>query len=297
MVKSLSYKIKREFIRLKTKIKYRKNKNLQRKIYDRIRDALIQKIIDLKIKKEKFCVSYSVFDGYELLRKSIESIRESADYINVVYQKVSWYGTPADEKLLPALNELKQSGLIDELIEFSPDFKRRAGENERIKRNLGLKYVKKAGGTYFMTMDTDEFFIREEVEAAKRKLIENEITHSYCPIVVYGLKPTERLLSPCSLSVQFFSKIKRKSYLGKNNRAIALVDPTRCLSDFSNAKYYYFPGCEMHHMKYIRKDVDAKMKCSSNTHANKISRKMIEKRLGGIPKAIEPNRFNVPDFL
>ena len=115
--------------------------------------------------------------------------------------------------------------------------------------------------------------------------------------MVYGLKPTELLLSPCPLSVQFFSKIKSKSYLGETSRAIALVDSTRCLSHFSNAKYYYFPGCQMHHMTYIRKDVDAKMKCSSNINANKISRKMIEKDLGGIPKAIVPNRFNVPDFL
>lgn len=295
-MKSISYKIKRELIRLKTQLKYRKNKSLRKKVYHRIADSLVRKIVDSKIKKEKFCVSYSVFDGYELLEKSIESIRQSADYINVVYQKVSWYGVPADERLLPVLEELKRSGLIDELIEFSPNLKRRAGENEAAKRNLGLMHAKKVGGTYFMTMDADEFFIREEVEAAKRMLIENNVTHSYCPIVVYGVKPTERLLTSSSLSVQFFSKIKRKSRLGKNDKAIALIDPTRRLSHFSNAKYYYLPGCSMHHMTYIRKDVDGKMQNSSNKTANKISLKMIEKRLSGLPKAIVPNRFDIPDF-
>lgn len=295
-MKDISYKIQREFVRLKTQLKYRKNKNLQKKVYHRILDALVRKNVDLKLKKEKFCVSYSVFDGYELLEKSIDSIRQSADYINVVYQKVSWYGMPADAQLLPVLEELKRSGLIDELIEFSPNFKRRPGENEAAKRNLGLTYAKKAGGTYFMTMDADEFFIREEVEVAKRTLIENDITHSYCSIVVYGIKPTERLLTSSPLSIQFFSKIKRRSRLGKNDRAIALIDPTRRLSHFSNAKYYYLPGCQMHHMTYLRKDIDGKMRNSSNKTANKISLKMIEKQLSGIPKAIVPNRFDIPDF-
>ena len=296
-MKGIAYKIQRELIRLKTQFKYRKNKKLQRKIYHRAAASLVRKVVDLKLKKEKFCVSYSVFDGYELLEKSIESIRQSADYINVVYQKVSWFGMPADEQLLPVLEKLKRSGLIDELIEFSPNFKRRPGENEAAKRNLGLAYAKKAGGTYFMTMDTDEFFIREEVETAKRTLIENDITHSYCPIVVYGTKPTERLLTSCPLSIQFFSKIKRRSRLGKNDQAIALIDPTRRLSHFSNAKYYYLPGCQMHHMSYIRKDIDGKMQNSSCEKVHKTTLKTIEKRLSGISKAIVPNRFDIPDFL
>jgi len=287
------YKIKRDLIRLKIQLKYRKNKKIRKKIYHRTKQLLLRNLVRKKIKQAKFCVSYSVFDGYELLKKSIESIRSSVDYINIVYQTLSWYGEPADKELLPLLNDLKNSGLIDELIEFSPDFKLNAGENETAKRNLGLQYAKKAGGTYFMTMDADEFYIREEVENAKEELIKNDVTHSYCPIVVYGLKPTERLLSPCPLSVQFFSKIKRKSVLGKNDKPIALVDPTRRLSDFRGAKYYYLPGCQMHHMTYIRKDVDAKMRNSTNSEVHTISLEILKKKLRMIPKAIVSNHFDI----
>lgn len=35
----------------------------------------------------KLGITYSLFDGEELLKYSIKQIRKSADYINVVYQK------------------------------------------------------------------------------------------------------------------------------------------------------------------------------------------------------------------
>ena len=49
--------------------------------------------------KAKLGISYSVWDGEELLEASIKSVRENADYINVVWQKKSWYGIDCDENL------------------------------------------------------------------------------------------------------------------------------------------------------------------------------------------------------
>ena len=53
------------------------------------------------------------------------------------------------------------------------------------KRNIGLKYAKKAGVDYFMTMDCDEFYIKEEVEKAKRFII---ITGVITPITLLRQK-------------------------------------------------------------------------------------------------------------
>ena len=52
----------------------------------------------------KWGVSYSLFDGEELLEPSILSIRDCVDYINVVYQKESWVGTPATENIEKAMS-------------------------------------------------------------------------------------------------------------------------------------------------------------------------------------------------
>ena len=41
----------------------------------------------------KLGVSYSVWDGEEMLEFAIRSIRSEVDYVNVVWQKLSWFGT------------------------------------------------------------------------------------------------------------------------------------------------------------------------------------------------------------
>lgn len=92
----------------------------------------------------KLGVSYSVMDGEEMLEFAIRSIRSEVDYVNVVWQKLSWFGTMCSDELEPTLERLKNEGLIDELIFFTPDLKAIPAENEAKKRNMGLKAARKA---------------------------------------------------------------------------------------------------------------------------------------------------------
>ncbi|MBO5737712.1 hypothetical protein J6R97_00030 [bacterium] len=232
-----------------------KNKNL-RKRWKRFATNIIIKEI---VSKNKWGVSYSVFDSEELLEYSIKAIRNQVDYVNVVYQLESWYGNPANDTLLPLLYSLKEKGLIDEIIEYEPNPSIKSLKQERNKRNIGLKYAKKAGVNYFMTMDCDEFYIEKEVERAKEFIIKNGITHSYVDIFNY-YSPTLRYLTPTYSYVNFFSKIKKYSKLtSHNSKTITLIDPTRKISDFWSSKYYFLPRIAMHHMTYYRKDIISKI--------------------------------------
>ncbi len=242
------------------------------------------------LNRYKFGVSYSIFDGEELLESSIKSIRSSVDYVNVVYQTKSWKGKSANKDLLKKLNELKDKGLIDELIFFEPNLNLRAGVNEAKKRNIGLKAAYRAGVKYFMCMDTDEFYKSTEIDYAKRVIIEKNISYSFCNIVNYGLEPTKRILQPCSFSVQFFSKINRFSFLKRSKNSIALVDPTRQLFVFPFSSQFYINGIEMHHFSLIRKDIDKKFKNTSYTGAININ-----KYINSIVD--EDNSINVPDYF
>lgn len=212
------------------------------------------------VKKTKWGVSYSVFDGHELLEASIKSIRKQANYVNVVYQTISWYGNPASEDLVSHLLNLKEKGLIDQLIEFTPNLKLPAHKNELAKRNIGLKKAKKAGCNYLMTMDTDEFYINDELASTKKYIVQENITHAFCPQVLYGLKPNLRVVNPIpkACMVQIFSKLKRGSFLGKNFYVPCIIDYTRCFSHFFGAKYLVFNTINMHHMMLVRKDLDKK---------------------------------------
>ncbi len=216
--------------------------------------------------KQKWGVSYSVYDGEEILEASIRSIRSSVDYINVVWQRISWYGEPASKTLEPLLQRLLKEKLIDELIEFEPDIHRKPGKNETMKRNIGLKAARKAGCTYFMTMDTDEFYKKEELQEAKEFILKNNITHSYVSQNVYGLNPEELLLSD-TCCCQFFSRITFFSRLRNEKKAIALVDPTRKMSHIpwflGGSRHYFLHMIRMNHYTFIRRDIEKKFRNSS----------------------------------
>lgn len=219
-----------------------------------------------RLNAQKWGVAYSVYDGEELLEASIRAIRPEVDYVCVVWQRVSWYGVPADAGLLPLLEQLKEQNLIDEIVEYEVNLKWRPGKNETRKRNLGLKAARKAGCTYFMSMDTDEFYRQEELIKAKKFITERNITHSYCAVNAYGIKPTE-LLNESGCCIQFFSRLTPFSKHCNEHRATALVDPTRKFSHtpwwLGGSRHYFVNVCRMHHYTYIRKNLARKLQNSS----------------------------------
>ena len=256
------------------------------------RKKQIAKLVEQERNNCTWGVSYSVFDGEELLEASIRSVRNAVDYINVVYQLKSWYGNPASDNLLSLLYSLKEKGLIDELIEYKPNIELNAGVQERIKRSLGLKAAKKAGVDYFMTMDCDEFYREKDIINAQKIIIEKHLKTTFCPIFCYGLQPTMRYSDLADFSVPFFSKINVFSKLGKNKKSIALVDPTRQVLSSKKNQYYLTNIC-MHHMSMVRKDINKKLKNSSNPSVVKNADKNHSSRVSLCNYLNVNNEFNI----
>ena len=107
------------------------------------RNEELSKIIKQMKKKTKWGVSYCVFDGEELLESSIRSIRDSVDYINIVYSSTSYSYNHINQNIEQVVFSLKDKGLVDEIIEYKPNAKINLQKNEITKRNIGLKYAKK----------------------------------------------------------------------------------------------------------------------------------------------------------
>lgn len=235
-------------------------------------------------------MSYSLFDGEELLEASIKSVRSQVDYINVVYQDVNWYGDKSDTNLYEYLIALKEKGLIDEIIKFEPDFNKPARKNELNKRNLGLKYAKKAGCNYFMCMDCDEFYFEKDLAEIKEYIVKNGITHAFCAITDYWTKPTERFLNMSFYAVPIFSKINRFSKLKTNKWSVVKSDSTRTVMHTLNAKYYVFLQYCMHHMSFVRKDMTKKLSASSTECLRQAT---LEEILGNRKFVNVENDFNI----
>jgi len=118
----------------------------------------------------KLGITYNVFDSEELLEYSILQVREFAHIISVVYQEVSNFGNK-NENLKPLLEKLKQKGLIDIIIPYSPTFEKdknnkikiaNGTKNEQDKRNIGVEISRANGCEIFMNMDCDELY--EEID-------------------------------------------------------------------------------------------------------------------------------------
>jgi hypothetical protein len=209
----------------------------------------------------KLGVSYNLFDGEELLEKSILSIRSLVDHVNVVYQKKSNRDNNSSDNLEDLLNELKSNEMIDSMIEFFPDFNKSSHQNEITKRNIGLEFSRKFQCTHHMSMDTDEFYKHDELLRVKNFLKNNiEYDSSACQMQTYYKAPSYCIDPPEDYYVSLIYKIKDSNFSFVDFPV--LVDPTRRIQT-ENCAIFGRDVIEMHHMSYIRNDIRKKLENSS----------------------------------
>jgi hypothetical protein len=213
----------------------------------------------------KLGVSYIVFDGAELLESSIDQIREHVDFIQVIYQNRSWFGTPAKSDDIALMQKLKRSGKIDALTlfdQFIPMTSKgnrevvTAKDYERKKRQFGLDSVISNGCTHYLCMDVDEFYVSSQFKAAKDSIIQNSIDLSSVRFINYVNIPTLHRGTDAA-HVPFICKITSVSKMGRG--FFVKCDVTRGMTT-SGRKTHSFGSniIMMHHMETVRKDLKLK---------------------------------------
>ena len=211
----------------------------------------------------KLSASYSVFDGEELLEKSISSIRDSVNFISVVYQTKSNFGNSCSSDLEDLLYDLRDKGLVQELVKYRPKLNLKPHSNELIKRNIGLNLAKQKSCTHHMSLDCDEFYIHEEFEKAKQIVLDEDIDCVICGIESYYKKPKIMIDPPdptlvaVIYKIDSYSEFKLHQDVGHDK-----VDPTRRIKSMK-VKKFGRDELLMHHMSYIRKDIRSKAENSS----------------------------------
>lgn len=211
----------------------------------------------------KLGISYTVFDGIELLEYSIKQIREHVDFIHVAYQDISWFGLPILQEDRETLDRLHRKKLIDSLEKFS-NFKnlgkvdtRKIGTSklfERKKRQFGLNACLNKGCTHFMSMDVDEFYKAGEFAAAKQMIIDEDLSLTSCRFINYVNLPIYHR-GYDTATVPFICKIGSKSKMVKG--FFTRCDPTRGMTKMVKGKNLKIPSnvITMHHMETVRKDL------------------------------------------
>lgn len=189
-------------------------------------------------------------DTADLLAKSIANIKPIVDGIIVVYSDWSYSGAFLEFPLC----DLPQDGV--RYVNSDPSY------GELAKRNLGLSEAKKFNYTHFIIMDSDEFYLQDEVKIDKVVMEQNpQVQGLVCRVKVLFAKPT--LICDDHTLVPFIHKLNRNTECGRfKDYPFAYdekgphIDPTRRINITSCV---LMSDTVMYHASWIRKDIELKI--------------------------------------
>lgn len=209
-------------------------------------------------------VSYNLFDGEELLLKSIMCLREHVDYINIIYQTTSNFGYKANEGLVDLVNGLYKNKIVDNVFCYEPNLTNGGYHNELTKRNIGLELCLYNGCDYFMSIDSDEFYKKEQLIWLKEVLNGSDYDSVFCKMMTY-YKTGEYVLDPPEeYFVPVMYKVNNQSKFVFGVKTPVLVDPTRSMS-VTNPLICDREQLQMHHFSYVRDNLYKKLENSSSS--------------------------------
>lgn len=215
-------------------------------------------------------VSYNFFNGEEHIIQSIKSIRESVDYINIVFQETSNRGNECSKQAKEIIEHIIEEKLVEKVIDYKPTFQVSAQQNELLKRKIGLQDCRKAGASHFFTMDADEFYRYNEIQYAKYKIQKNNYNSTSAGSYMHVKKPFYRMKD--STNVCFITRIDKQADMVNHNYPINFVDPTRKIF-LHKRNHYHFRDDElnMYHMNLVRKSIKNKLDNSSTNDVKFLS--------------------------
>jgi len=210
-----------------------------------------------KIKKLGYMIN--AFDASEHLEAIIGEIRDQLDYVGAIWQKKSYCQNPIDQYDVDELHRLHNLGLIDELIEFKPDYSKPHREQECDKRNMGIDISRQKGCTHVISADADEYYDAEQFREAKAQINKNGWPITYWSYVNYYRDFEHYLVYPFRPFVPGIHSVYFKYTF--NGPAPGPTDPTRRIFNPMNIGTYLFPDevIRMHHMAWVRKDIRKKL--------------------------------------
>ena len=113
----------------------------------------------------KLAACYTIFNGEELLEKSMQQIDSEVDFFVLCYQKVSNKGEKRDE--IEAFMQRFKGNPRIVLVRFDPNPTENTKENERKKHQYMLDYARYNGASHVLLAAVDHFYDKNQFKCAK----------------------------------------------------------------------------------------------------------------------------------
>lgn len=205
-------------------------------------------------------VAYNCATCSELLEASIKQIAPIADRILIHYQTTTNTGLAINTRHTQKYYELIEKYDIA-LVQFSPNLNLTPKQNETNKRNMALEFAKATRHSTFMTIDEDEFYQTEQLDQAYKIFIDGNWDSSVCRLYSYYKLPTLQVHPPEDYYCSIFYKVNSRNFVNGLQFPVK-VDPARKMKP-GRLKIFSWEELAMHHMSYVRKDIEEKLRSQS----------------------------------
>ena len=202
----------------------------------------------------KLGVFYTIYNGTELLNGAIRNIEPYVDVILLHYQNTSNRGHKSKEFLeWFEANKHKLSPKI-RVLKYKPIKNWKATkQNEAIKHNIAIDFLRQEGCTHFMMSACDHYYNPHEFKAAKDNLIAKPFDVTYTKMYTYYKEPTWRVTPMENYYMPFICKLTPVTRIG--GRLPVLVDPSCNITPYKSYKEYDEKELILHHYSMIRQDI------------------------------------------
>lgn len=211
---------------------------------------------------------WTVFDSLELLRGSVDQIKDHLDEVIICYQDRGNFGS-IDIGVRSYIESIL-AGIDYKIIKFDPDTGAGSHPNQKAKLTMALKYARSIGCTHYLYSATDEYYDHKKFVAAKQYIVKFKIMTSACSIYTYFKYPTEQLFPMENYYVPFICYIPKEIKFHRAEYPVR-VDPSRCVTPAFKFRSFPIEELAMHHFSWVRENIRSKflnhsMKIRYNTN-------------------------------
>ncbi len=206
----------------------------------------------------KLAITYSIYNGEELLDNSIKQIHDQVDHVIICYQTVSNNG----EERHDLLEKLQYFAKYDKvlLLNWEPDLHLNTKQNEMVKHNFMVNHAKELKCTHFLMAAADHYYIPEEFKKAKDRIIDSIFDVTLTAMYTYYKYPTWQLTPIEDYYMPFICRLYPHTQVEHNPNYPLRVDPSIQINTCDN--WYLFNEDEimLHHYSMVRKDMLSKFR-------------------------------------
>ena len=214
--------------------------------------------------KIKTGMAINIFEGAEHVREILLEVRDLVDVVVILLQRESYTGIPIDMEDLRLVLELRECGLVNEIIEFQRIPYLPSREQETVKRNQGMAYMQSKGCDYGIVMDSDEYYEHDQFLAAKEFVRQNLVEATYCYYINYYKDRWHVLEDDCYEATRGVPFLCKTSLRFLHEMPISIpTDATRRIQS-KQATLLPKEMITMHHWSWVRNDVAKKINAWSS---------------------------------